>query len=186
MTDSMQVPILYNSGKIIFSSQFVNSSAFMATVPLLERSRQKADDIGAYLFFVHGFQSIYKSMPEDDRFRTMLMDGRVIDPPWLEAVLEKDEVQDLIDYYCTVALSPAQRLYQGLTGNMQRLLEELSNAKGSDDIDHTKLVDRGIALHEKFKEVEKMILTEGDRRVRSDYKPRRYENRPIARATRQV
>lgn len=182
MADVMQIPVQYNSGKIVFSTQFITSSAFTAVLPVLQASRAKADDIGAYLFFVHGFTSIYRMMPEDDRLKTMVMDGRIIDKEWLDSVLLLEEVQDLIDYYCAVALTPSQRLYQGLMENMERLLEEVSKARGTDDIDLNKLVDRGLKLHEKFKDVEKMIIDEGNRKVRSDYRPRRYENRPTVRA----
>jgi hypothetical protein len=186
MSDMMDTPIMYVSGKVVFSRQFTTSAAFLSIVPLLEQSRERAEDVGMYLFFVYSYASLYRGMPEEDRLRTAILDGRFKHQDWLLSVLDKEEVEDLVSYYCEVALTPSQRLYQSLVDAMERWQRDIAAAKGDGDLDPIELVDRGLKLHEKFAGVDKMIREESSRRVRSDYKPRRFEARPTRVATRKA
>ena len=124
---------------------------------------------------MHNPASLYAAMPEEDRYRRMVMDGRVRDKDWLKRIVESREGEALRERYCDLVLTPGLRLYNGMIEAIHRYLDELSRTKGSDDADHAKLIKRGVDLNKQLKEVEQMIRSEGSVRIKGKYKPRLFE-----------
>lgn len=170
-------PLEYINGKVIFSEQFKHDPLFRKVLPLFLRDQRKAQDLGIYLFFVHGPRSIYKRMSEPDRLKSVLNDGRVVNKDWLKEVLGDQKVQDLIDRYCDLSLTPGQRLYNGMTDNISRYIEELSKTKGSDLLDHIALVEKGKKLYASLKSLELMVREEAEKKTKAGYVPRKFEYR---------
>lgn len=171
-------PIVYANGEILFNDQFKADPKFAAVIPLLERSRDHAQDLGSYLFFVYCPKSIYNKFPIKDRFRMMVADKRLRDKAWLISLARTDQVKELVEQYCDLVLTPGQRLHNGLMENIKRLLDEISKVKGGDDVDFGKLVKKGTDLFDVMKSVEKMLSDEQGAKVKGGYEPNYLERRP--------
>lgn len=172
-------PIAYVSGKVVFADQFKTDPYFRAIVPMLDRDRQKAQDLGVFLYFTHSPKSIYRNTPEKDRIKLLFKDrGRIVNQPWLLELIETDEMRNLVDRYCEVCKTPAQRLYAGMVDNVNRYISEISMVKGTDkDQDFSKLIRRGKDLFNDLKGIEDMIKEESKRKVKAGYVPRKFERK---------
>lgn len=168
--------ISYNSGKITFSDQFKSLPELMAARPLFAGSKDKAQDIGAYLFFVHDSRSVYAKMPEEERRKRCLIDKRYRDSDWLESIIEDPLMQALTEVYKDISLTPAMKLHRSMIEAINRYIKEIANAKGTDmDIHMDKLLERGITLFERLKEVERILNEEAMKKTRAGYAPRLFE-----------
>ena len=174
-------PIAYISGKVVFADQFKTDPYFRAIVPMLDRSKQKAQDLGVFLYFAHSPKSIYRNTPEKDRIKLLFRDkGRIANHDWLLSLIETDEFRNLVDRYCEVCKTPAQRLSAGMMDNINRYIEEISLVKGTDkDQDFSKLIKRGKDLFGDLKGIEEMLKEEHKRKIKAGYVPRKFERKEL-------
>src|SRR4051812_3764975 len=99
-------PFVYEAGKVVISDQFKTTPEFIAVIPLFEKNRQRVQDLLVFIHFIYCPRSIFRHMPEEDRVKRVLTEGRIADKAWLKQALEKPAVQTLIDFYCEIALTP--------------------------------------------------------------------------------
>ena len=172
--------MVFTNGKITFHPLFVQAPVFKDVVPLFERSQQRAQDLGNYIYLMYHGRSPYRNTEEGERQRLFFHEGRCGDAEWLKGALEDERVTALIDYYCTVGLSQGQRLFMGLVKNVKRFIDELSDTKASDGTDLTKRVEQGKKLYQTWKDIEQMVQEQGQRKVKSGYEVGRFERRPAS------
>lgn len=171
-------PIAYSSGRVRFSDQFKTERKVKRLLRLMDGDKQKAQDMAIYLFFVYHPKSNYRKMPETDRLRMLLREKRISpdNKGWLLDLIKTQEMIDVVDLFCELALTPGQRLYMGIIENANRHLKEISAVKGSDPgVDPVKLVEKGKNLFESIKSIEDMMQEEKGRKIKAGYQPHKFE-----------
>lgn len=173
-------PLVFTNGKITFHPAFVKAPVFQEMIPLFEGSNQKAQDFGTYIYLMYHGRSPYRTLDEAERERMLYHEKRFANPDWLKELMKDERAIAFVDYYCIVALTQGQRLYLGMSENIKRFIEEISNVKAGDGTDLVKLIERGKKLYELQKDIDKMVQEQGQRKVKSDYIVGRFERRPVS------
>jgi len=168
--------LTYNAGKVIFNDQFKSLPELVAAKPLFAGSKDKAQDIGSYLFFVHDPRSAYAKAPEEERLKRCIIDKRYRDAVWLESIIDDPLMKALVDVYRDISLTPAMKLHRSMIEAINRYIKEIADAKGTDmDVNMDKLLERGISLFERLKEVERVLNEEAIKKIRAGYAPKMFE-----------
>lgn len=171
-------PIAYGSGKVRFSEQFKSERKVKRLLKLMDGDKQKAQDMAIYLYFVFHPKSTHRKMPEADRIRMIIREGRIspANKSWLLQLIQTQEMADVVDLFCELSLTPGQRLYNGIIENANRFLKEISSVKATDPgVDPVKLVEKGKDLFESIKSIEEMVQEEKGRKVKAGYQPHKFE-----------
>lgn len=170
-------PIEVRDGKYRFSTEFISDNVFMACLPVMGKDPAKASDLAAYLYNVFSPNSIYRTVPEKERLSAIVRSGLVRSPEVLQEMLSDDRCAELRDHYARLVMLPSERLRLGLVEAVDRLLRELSEIKADSDTDYFLLIEKGKKLHGYAKEIEAMVVSESNRKVRGSYTPQLYERR---------
>ena len=178
LTDSE--PIGYIDGKATFSGQFTKDAVFKDVIPLFDKDKRAVEDLAAYLYAVFSPRSLYRTMPEAERERSLMRSGILHSPERLKEMLADPRSIALKEHYMDLVMLPSERLRLGLVEAIDRLLMEVSKAKGMSDTDYFALIEKGKKLHGYAKEIEAMVVSESTRKVRGSYKPQMYERRGTA------
>jgi hypothetical protein len=171
-------PLVYVSGKVIFSEQLKADPVFLKAVPLLEGNARKAQDLGNYLFFMLSPSSMMRNIPEEERLKRLLAEGRIAFRDWFAGIIRDPRILDLCDHYARLVMSPGERLRLGLVEAVDKLLKDLSGVRAEDDLGKAfDLIEKGKKLHQYAKDIQAMITEEKKRKVKGGYQPRRLERR---------
>lgn len=170
-------PIEIKDGRYCFSREFTSDSIFMAALPVMKKDPARASDLAAYLYNVFSPRSIYRTVPERERLSAIVRSGIVRSPQVLDEMLSDSRCMDLRDHYSRLVMLPSERLRLGLVEAVDRLLREVSEASADSDTDYFLLVEKGKKLHGYAKEIEAMVISESNRKVRGSYVPQMYERR---------
>lgn len=178
LEEEIDVPLSIVDGRPKWSRQFLEEPAMKAVVPLMEGSKKRAWDLGLWLHHMYFPKSIYRHLPEKERLKTLVDSGRFSDPAWVKKVAKDVILKDLAALYKRLMLTPGERLYLRLVENIDRYIEELSEAKGDDDKDHLKLIEKGKKLYQARKDIEQMVREDAGKRTRGGRRVRLLERRP--------
>ena len=170
-------PIVISDGRPRFSPAFIADSVFVSALPVMEKDPERAADLAAYLYNVFSPRSIYRTIPEKQRLSAIVRSGAVRSPEALEKMLSDERCMELRDHYARLVMMPSERLRLGLVEAVNRLLRELSEIKADSDTDYFLLIEKGKKLHGYAKEIEAMVVSESNRKVRGSYTPQMYERR---------
>ena len=97
-------PVHYVSGKVIFHEMFKAEPTFRAVLPLLEGNKQRAQDLGIYLYFMYSPFTTYKHMGEADRHQ-MTLSGHIMEKEWLVKTMSDPRFKSLVTQYRNVGSS---------------------------------------------------------------------------------